>query len=124
MFLTQVTLLSSRKFIYYMGYSYMRMIVFFDLPVLTKKERKIYSRFRKSLIQKGFYMLQYSVYVKIYANRDAAELEKKMIKRISPEEGNIRIMVVTEKQYSKMEIIVGGLSNQEKTITEEAVLIL
>lgn len=102
----------------------MRMILFFDLPVLTKSERKVYSKFRKSLIKKGFYMLQYSVYVKIYANRDAAELDKKMIKRISPDQGHIRIMLVTEKQYSKMEIIVGGISNQEKIITEEALLII
>ncbi len=107
-----------------MGYSYMRMILFFDLPVKTKIERRIYSKFRKALIEKGFFMLQYSVYVKIYANRDAAEADKNMVRRISPEQGNIRVMIITEKQFSKMEIIIGGISNQEKILTEESFILL
>lgn len=102
----------------------MRMILFFDLPVKTKSERKIYSKFRKALIEKGFFMLQYSVYVKIYANRDAAEAEKITVKRIAPEKGNIRIIVVTEKQFSKMEIIIGGISNQEKILTEDSFILI
>lgn len=102
----------------------MRMLLFFDLPVETKTQRKIYSKFRKSLIEKGFFMLQYSVYTKIYANRDAADLDRSTIKRIAPEKGNIRIMIVTEKQFSKMEIIIGGISNQEKILTEESFIVL
>lgn len=102
----------------------MRMILFFDLPVKTKIERRIYSKFRKALIEKGFFMLQYSVYVKIYANRDAAEADKNMVRRISPEQGNIRVMIITEKQFSKMEIIIGGISNQEKILTEESFILL
>jgi len=64
-------------------------------------------------------MIQYSIYTKILANRDSSESEKQFIKKIVPENGNIRIMVVTEKQYAKMEIIIGGISNQEKTLTED-----
>lgn len=107
-----------------MGYSYMRMLLFFDLPVKTKSQRRIYSKFRKALIEKGFFMLQYSVYVKIYANRDAADADKNIVRRIAPEKGNIRIMIVTEKQFAKMEIIIGGISNQEKILTEESFIIL
>lgn len=107
-----------------MGYSYMRMILFFDLPVKTKSERKIYTKFRNALIKKGFFMLQFSVYAKIYANRDAAEADKSAVKKISPEKGNIRIMIVTEKQFSRMEIIIGGISNQEKILTEESFILL
>lgn len=51
-------------------------------------------------------------------------LEKDYIRKIVPERGNIRIMIVTEKQYSKMEIIIGGKSNQEKIITEEVMIVL
>ncbi len=69
-------------------------------------------------------MLQYSVYTKIYGNRDAADLDRSTIKRIAPEKGNIRIMIVTEKQFSKMEIIIGGISNQEKILTEESFIVL
>ena len=102
----------------------MRMILMFDLPVKTKKERQIYTKFRKMLLKRGFFALQYSVYSKIFANRDAAKNEKDCIKKLAPEKGNIRIMIITEKQYSKMEIIVGGKSNQESIITEEVFLIL
>lgn len=96
----------------------------FDLPVKTKKERQIYTKFRKMLLKRGFFALQYSVYSKIYANRDAAQNEKDFIKRVAPEKGNIRIMIVTEKQYANMEIIVGGKSNQESLIAEEVFLII
>ncbi len=102
----------------------MRMILMFDLPVNTKKDRQIYTKFRKLLIKRGFFALQYSVYSKIFANRDAAQNERETIKKVAPEKGNIRIMIVTEKQYANMEIIVGGKSNQEKNITEEVLLIL
>ena len=107
-----------------MSYSYMRMLLFFDLPVKTKKERRIYGRFRKVLIEKGFFMIQFSVYAKIYANRDAAIKDKDSIRKKVPEKGNIRIMIVTEKQYSNMEIIIGGKSNQEDVINEEAMIVI
>lgn len=109
---------------WYMNYKFMRMLLFFDLPVKTKKDRRIYSKFRKGLITKGFFMIQYSIYAKIYANRDAAIKDKEIIKRIVPEKGNIRIMIVTEKQYTNIEIIVGGKNNQENTINEEAMIII
>ena len=107
-----------------MSYNFMRIILFFDLPVKTKKERKIYSNFRKNLITKGFFMIQYSVYTKILANRDSAIKEKESLRKMVPEKGNIRIMIVTETQYSKMEIIVGGKSNQEIIINREAMIVI
>ena len=102
----------------------MRMILMFDLPMKTKKERHIYTTFRKFLLKRGFFALQFSVYSKIFANRDAAINEKEVIRKVVPEKGNIRIMIVTEKQYANIEIIIGGKSNQEKLITEEVLLIL
>lgn len=107
-----------------MNYDFMRLILFFDLPVVTKKERRIYAKYRKFLIARGYMMLQYSVYTAIFANRDACELEKSILKKSSPEKGNIRIMMVTEKQYQKMEIIVGGKSNQEEIVTEDPMIVL
>ena len=102
----------------------MRMILFFDLPTVTKKDKLIYSRYRKLLLKKGFIMLQFSVYSKIYGNRDSAYNDKTNIIKISPEKGNVRIMIVTEKQYASMEVIVGGKSRQEKIITEDSFLLL
>ena len=42
-----------------------------------------------------------------------------ILKKNVPKEGQIRLLLVTEKQYSKIEIIVGGVSNQEKTVNAE-----
>ena len=107
-----------------MNYVFMRMILFFDLPVKTKRDRLIYSRFRKELIKKGFFLLQYWVYTKIYANREAAQNDKVIVAKLAPERGNIRILIITEKQFNRMEIIIGGISNQEKILTKESLLIL
>jgi len=107
-----------------MIYDFMRVILFFDLPMITAYERKIYSRFRKELIKDGYMMLQYSVYCKITNNRESAINNVRKIKKVLPQNGQIRIMVVTEKQYAKMEIVVGGKSKQEETITVDSFISL
>ncbi len=86
----------------------------------NKKEKRIYTHFRKYLIKNGYLMMQYSVYCKIFPNREAAINHINVLRKNVPKEGQIRIMVVTEKQYSKIEVIVGGKSNQEKIITSES----
>ena len=60
----------------------MRMLLFFDLPVVTKTDRKNYALFRKNLIKRGFFMIQFSVYTKIFANRDKADDERKALKKL------------------------------------------
>lgn len=92
----------------------MRLIVFFDLPVITKSDRHAYSVFRKYLIKQGYMMMQYSVYCKIFNNMDAIENHIKNLKKHIPKDGSIRAMSVTEKQYSKIVILLGG-----KTLNEE-----
>lgn len=105
-------------------YNFMRLLLFFDLPMTTKSERKIYTKFRKYLIEDGFIMLQFSVYVKIFPNRVALEQYVERLKRSLPSKGQIRIMAVTEKQYEKMQILIGGKSLQEETFNTEAMVIL
>ena len=51
----------------------MRLILMFDLPMVTKKEKRVYTRFRKSLIQNGYIMMQFSIYSKIFNNRESAD---------------------------------------------------
>ena len=107
-----------------MIYNFMRMILFFDLPMQTKQEVRIYTRFRKYLIKSGFNMLQFSVYGKIFNNVDSANKYMKVIKKNVPTQGQIRIMIVTEKQYADIEIIIGGKSKQEEKITVDPFLLL
>jgi CRISPR-associated protein Cas2 len=86
----------------------------------TKKEKRVYRNFRKYLIQNGYMMMQFSVYCRIFANREAAVNHITILKRNVPKEEQIRIMLVTEKQYSKIEIIVGGKSKQEEIVTRDS----
>lgn len=101
----------------------MRVVLFFDLPVKTKRDRKVYTTFRKYLIEHGYYMLQYSVYSKIMNNRDASKQHIENIKKNTPQKGNIRIMLLTEKQFANMIIVVGGKSFQEQVQTIEPFMI-
>ena len=93
-----------------MSYRFMRMIVFFDLPVVALDDRREYTRFRKYLIKNGFMMMQESVYSKILLNQSAAIAVAEGIRKNKPLKGLVQLLSVTEKQYSKMEIIVGETS--------------
>lgn len=85
----------------------MRVIVFFDLPVETLENKRNYRQFRKFLIKKGFMMLQESVYCKIALNQTAANAIVGAVKSNKPDEGLVQMLVITEKQYSRMEYVVG-----------------
>lgn len=103
-----------------MIYEFMRLILFFDLPVTTKKDRKTYAQFRKYMIQNGYMMMQYSVYCKIFANREAAVKHVANLEKSVPKKGQIRLLLVTEKQYAKIEIITGGKSMQETILNSDS----
>lgn len=105
-------------------YKVMRLMLFFDLPMNTTAERRIYTKFRKYLINNGFSMLQFSVYAKIFPNRVSLEQYIDGLKRNLPNKGSIRIMAVTEKQYEKMLILVGGKTIQDEKITDDPMVIL
>lgn len=90
-----------------MSYRFMRVIVFFDLPVETSGERRAYTKFRKFLIKNGFIMMQNSVYSKLTLNMTVADSVMKKVREESPDKGIIQMLAVTEKQYSKMEYVLG-----------------
>ncbi|NLM63152.1 MAG: CRISPR-associated endonuclease Cas2 [Mollicutes bacterium] len=92
----------------------MRLLVFFDLPVVTEKDKKNYQKFRNFLLDNSFIMIQYSVYVRICRNQDDLEKHINRIKSNLPPEGNIRLLQVTEKQYEKMEVLRGQKSTDEQ----------
>lgn len=89
----------------------------FDLPTKTKKQKRQYHWFHKELEIEGYMMLQYSVYSKIFASSESANLGKTRIKDFAKKNvknGNIRLLLLTDKQFSAMDIIVG-----EKNIEED-----
>ena len=106
-----------------MSYRYMRVIVMFDLPVLTDSERRDYTKFRKYLIKNGFLMMQESIYSKLAQNQTAADLIVENIKKNKPSKGIVQVMKITEKQYAKIECIVGE-TNKEVIDSDERLIIL
>lgn len=85
----------------------MRMLVFFDLPTETSTDRRNYRRFRKLLVSNGFLMMQESVYCKLLMNSTAQNAMAEIIRRGKPPKGIIQMLCVTEKQFSKIEYVVG-----------------
>lgn len=101
----------------------MRIIVMFDLPVTTAAYRKSYTKFRKYLIKSGFLMMQESVYCKLAQNSTAANSIVDSIRKNKPEEGLVQVLKVTEKQFSKMEYIVGESKSNVLTSDERLVIL-
>lgn len=88
-------------------YRSMWVLVFFDLPTETKKERKIASRFRKDLLADGFSMFQFSIYMRFCASRENAETHIRRVKSRLPEHGKVGILHVTDRQFGLMEVFFG-----------------
>lgn len=106
-----------------MSYRYMRIMVMFDLPTLTSTDKREYARFHKYLVKSGFLMMQESVYCKLALNTTVADAIITNVKKNKPIDGLVQMMMITEKQFSKMEIIVGD-KNSEVLDSDERLIIL
>ena len=106
-----------------MSYRYMRILVMFDLPVGTESERKNYRLFRKYLIKSGFLMLQESVYCKMMTSPSMEKSMKNMVHNNKPPKGLIQTITITEKQFVKMDYIVGEYTS-DIIDSEERLIIL
>ncbi len=101
----------------------MRLIVLFDLPVVTKADRRAYTLFRRFLINDGYDMIQFSVYGRILNGSDALEKHYKRLIDNLPSEGSIRCLSVTEKQFASMKLLVGMPLFQEKAVKVNQMLL-
>lgn len=90
----------------------MRVMVFFDLPMETKTDRREYSKFRKYLLNEGFIMMQKSVYTKIVLNGYASKMVAERLYGHSPRDGKVQILTITEKQYQSIEYVLGESQNE------------
>ena len=89
----------------------MRLIVFFDLPTETSAQQREYRHFRKFLVRNGFVMMQESVYSKIVLNSTAAEAVRENIRKHKTSGGLIEMLVVTERQFERIEVVVGEVQS-------------
>ena len=85
------------------------LIALFDLPTDTPEARRAYTDFRKNLLNNGFSMLQYSVYGRYCASEEKAKVHRRRIKSFLPDDGEVRVMSITDVQYGKMKIFHGKL---------------
>ena len=101
----------------------MRMMIFFDLPTDTAKDRRNYNKFRKFLVNEGFIMMQESVYSKLTLNNSIVNLVRDRINKNKPPKGIVQLMIITEKQYSEIEYIVGEKDNSIIDNTERLTIL-
>lgn len=106
-----------------MSYRFMRLIVFFDLPTQTAADRRSYRAFRKLLIKSGFLMMQESVYSKLIPTPGAEQAVIAALKRGKPLGGCVQVLSVTEKQFSKIEYIVGKSGSDVIDSTERLIIL-
>ena len=96
------------------AYHIMWLFVMFDLPVLTKKERKDAALFRKNLEKDGFTMHQFSVYIRYCGSLESAQVHIKRVKGFTPEKGHASVLSITDKQYSNIIHIWGAIEKKNE----------
>jgi len=89
------------------GYRLMWVLTMFDLPTDTKQARKEYTQFRKSLLTNGFRQMQYSVYARPCPSRENADVHVGRIEAHLPRDGEVRVLIITDKQFERMRIFWG-----------------
>jgi CRISPR-associated protein Cas2 len=85
----------------------MWVLVFFDLPTNTRKERSIATKFRKHLLDDGFNMFQFSIYLRFCPSKENVDVHVKRVKRELPKAGKVGILHITDKQFGMMELFSG-----------------
>ena len=105
------------------GIRYMRLMVFFDLPVLEKEQRKIANQFRNFLKKDGYDMVQLSVYSRACRGMDAVGKHLSRLKANLPPAGCVRVLQMTEKQYGRMQILIGARRKKERIASEQLLLL-
>ena len=100
-------------------YRVMWVLVFFDLPTDTKRERKAAAKFRKDLIGHGFSMFQFSIYIRNCPSAENAQVHTKRVKGILPDYGKVGIICITDKQFDNMELFVGRKNTELPQIEQQ-----
>lgn len=103
---------------------FMRLLVFFDLPTLTKADKRAYVVFRRFLVKDGYDMIQWSVYGRIVNGFDDMQVHIKRLSSNLPPDGSVRCLQVSEKQFAQMKLLVGLPRIQEKTVNAIQLVLL
>lgn len=101
------------------AYHIMWLFVMFDLPVISKIQRKRAAQFRKNLEKDGFCMWQYSVYIRHCASKESMEVHIRRLKALVPPEGKISVVQITDKQYGNIINIWGKIEKIHKPVPRQ-----
>lgn len=94
----------------------------FDLPVDTKAARKAYAQFRKALLKDGFQRMQYSVYIRHCPSDENAAVHVQRVQEALPDDGEVRIVTITDKQFERMRIFLGKMRRAPAKAPEQLAL--
>ncbi len=83
----------------------MWIMLMFDLPVGTKKQRNGASRFRNDLIEDGYQRIQWSVYARFCPTVQKAKRDGNAALAKLPPEGECRVLYLTDHQWHRMVVI-------------------
>ena len=100
------------------GYRLMWMVVMFDLPVVEKAERKAATAFRNDLLNMGFEMSQFSVYMRFCTSETQMQTYCKRVEASLPGGGKVNILQFTDKQYERI-VSFHGKSKQPANKTPD-----
>jgi CRISPR-associated protein Cas2 len=89
------------------GYRIMWVWAIFDLPVLSKEERKEATGFRNALLDLGFEMVQFSVYARYCKSKERADAVAAQVGQLVPSEGKVDVLFFTDKQYELIQSFRG-----------------
>jgi len=104
------------------GYRVMWMMVLFDLPVIDPEERKLATKFRNFLLDQGFEMAQFSVYIRYTSGKDAVEALTQKVSATIPPNGKVDILQFTDKQYENIVSFRGGGQGEKKQSPDQFLL--
>lgn len=104
------------------GYRIMWLIVMFDLPTVTQIEKKLATRFRNILLDHGFSMAQYSIYIRCLPSKEASEPYKKMLIPQIPPGGRVQFLMISDKQFENISTYFGPLQKPSKKAPEQLLL--
>ena len=110
------------SFSFLSGQQLMWMMVLFDLPVMEKTERKEATDFRRFLLDEGFSMSQFSVYIKLLSGKEAVEQYAHKICNALPNQGKVDIISITDKQYENIISYSGRTKSKQKQVNKQYLL--
>ena len=104
------------------AYRFMWLLVMFDLPVGTKPERKAATRFRQWLLDQGYEMSQFSVYMRFCVGREQATRRIRDISAALPGKGSVHVLSITDRQFEQMAVFRGQSRKRGKAAPAQLAL--